>query len=152
MGDFETIENTASRIGILAKLMLGDALLLRSPMGAFESKIGPALLERDEIRDVNLPARLKSQLSERLGPRSPLSVWTAISGPPTAGMSYPLTCGDQDRRRRGAQWISHKDWDGRRTVQAGRDEMGSSVEGLKLRRMRVRNEISLNRCARNFTD
>jgi hypothetical protein len=31
------------------------------------------------------------------------------------------------------------------TVQAGRDEMGSLVEGLKLRRMRVRNEISFNR-------
>jgi hypothetical protein len=34
---------------------------------------------------------------------------------------------------------------GGRTVRTGRDEMGSSVEGLKLRRMRVRNELSFNR-------
>jgi hypothetical protein len=40
----------------------------------------------------------------------------------------------------------------RKTVQAGRDEMGSSVEGLKLRRMRVRNEISLNRSTEGGTD
>ena len=30
--------------------------------------------------------------------------------------------------------------------------MGSSVEGLKLRRMRVRNEISLNRSAEGRTE
>jgi hypothetical protein len=46
--------------------------------------------------------------------------------------------------RRGAQRISRKGRGGRRTARGGRDEMGSSVEGLKLRRMRVRNEISLN--------
>jgi hypothetical protein len=36
---------------------------------------------------------------------------------------------------------------GRRTVRPERDEMGYSVEGLKLRRMRVRNEIFFNRSA-----
>jgi hypothetical protein len=33
-----------------------------------------------------------------------------------------------------------------------RDEMGSSVEGLKLRRMRVRNEISFSRSTEGGTE
>ena len=33
-----------------------------------------------------------------------------------------------------------------------RDEMGSSVEGLKLRRMRIRNEISFNRSTEGRTE
>jgi hypothetical protein len=32
------------------------------------------------------------------------------------------------------------------------DEMGSSVEGLKLRRMRIRNEISFNRSTEERTE
>jgi hypothetical protein len=36
---------------------------------------------------------------------------------------------------------------GRRAVRPGSDEMRSSVEALKLRRMRVRNEIFFNRSA-----
>src|SRR6266446_1083512 len=73
-----------------------------------------------------------------------LNMWTVLGGRSSAGMSHSLTYSC----RRTLLW-RHQ-----RIPQTGRSEnlrarggieMGSSVEGLKLRRMRVRNELSFSR-------
>ena len=81
-----------------------------------------------------------------------LEVWTTIGGLSTEEMF-----GTAKLRSTGSAAIALLNYpyntiDGRRTVRAGRDEMGSSVEGLKLRRMRIRNDISFNRSTEERTE
>jgi hypothetical protein len=57
-----------------------------------------------------------------------------------------------ERRRRGASVDYRKGAAVGERFPGGRDDMGSSVEGLKLRRMRVRHEISCYRSTAGGTE